>query len=169
MVGNFPLLIGSQDISPFEVGSFTGEEPALILKQFADVSIIGHSERRQNFNESDELIAKKITQANSQSITPLLCVQGEETAIPEGVSLIAYEPVFAIGTGNPDTPQNANEVSGKIKQKKEGLTVLYGGSVNSENAKAFLEQDNISGLLIGKASLDAEEFVKIINHCLELL
>ncbi len=169
MVGNFPIMLGSQDISPFEVGSFTGEEPASILKQFIEISIIGHSERRQNFNESEEQIAKKVAQANAQRITPLLCVQGEETAIPEGVNIVAYEPIFAIGTGNPDTPQNANGVSGKIKNKKEGLSVLYGGSVNSENAKAFLQQDNISGLLIGKASLDAEEFVKIVNHSLELL
>jgi triosephosphate isomerase (TIM) len=170
MVGNFPLLVGSQDISPFETGSFTGEEPAVLLKQFIDISIIGHSERRQNFNESDELISKKVTQANSQNITPLVCVQGEETPIPENCNLIAYEPIFAIGTGTPDTPANANDVSGKIRSKlSRDVEILYGGSVNSDNSKAFLEQDNISGLLIGKASLEAEEFVKIINHCSELL
>lgn len=170
MVGNFPLMVGSQDLSPFEVGSYTGEEPASLLKQFVELSIIGHSERRQNFSESDELVEKKVAQALTENIIPLVCVQGEETPVPANCNLLAYEPVFAIGTGNPDTPQNANDVSGRIKAKVgREIEILYGGSVNSENCKAFVEKENIAGLLIGKASLDAEEFVKIVNHCSELI
>lgn len=163
MVGNYPIIVGSQDLSPYPVGAFTGEEPASNLKQFVDLSIIGHSERRQNFNETDELIAKKVIQAKDQGIIPLVCVQGVDTPVPQGVNLIAYEPIFAIGTGNPDTPENADKVAASLKQKYgPDLEVLYGGSVTSENVKGFINKENIAGVLVGKASLNAEEFVKII-------
>ena len=164
-VGNYPIMVGSQDLSPFEVGAYTGEEPAAILAQFVDLAILGHSERRQNFKESDGMVAKKVEQAISHDVIPLVCIQGSETPVPKNCKLIAYEPIFAIGTGNPDTPQNANEVAGSLKQTySQDLEVLYGGSVTSENAKAFVQQDNISGLLIGKASLDAKEFIKIAEQ-----
>ncbi len=157
------LKVGSQNISQFSFGSYTGEESAEMVNQFGEYSIIGHSERRKYFGETDEVLAEKVRLAIQSSITPVFCVQDENTPIPEGVTIVAYEPVFAIGTGTPDTPENANEVCGKIIAKYEGLEVLYGGSVTSENAKQFLDQKNISGLLIGKASLDAEEFVKIVQ------
>ncbi|MBI2022624.1 triosephosphate isomerase [Candidatus Daviesbacteria bacterium] len=167
-VGNYPLIVGSQDLSPFDSGAYTGEEAASILKQFIDIAIVGHSERRENFSETDEMVSKKVTQAVDADITPLLCVQSAETPVPAQCKLTAYEPVFAIGTGNPDTPANANSVAAQLKQiHGQDLGVLYGGSVNKDNCRAFLEEDNISGLLIGKASLDAEEFVKIISACLE--
>lgn len=160
-VGNYPLMVGAQDLSPFGVGAYTGEEAATILKQFVDLAIIGHSERRQNFGETPEMVAKKVRQALDHQIIPLVCVQGKDTPVPDGVKLIAYEPIFAIGTGNPDTPENANEVAASFMD----LEVLYGGSVTSENAKGFLVKPNINGFLIGGASLDAEEFVKIIKVC----
>jgi triosephosphate isomerase (TIM) len=164
-VGNFPIMLGSQDLSPFDTGAYTGEEPAAILKDYVQLSILGHSERRKNFQETDELITDKVKQALEHQIIPLVCVQDEDTPVPEGCQVIAYEPIFAIGTGNPDTPQNANEVSGKLNEKNgQNIEVLYGGSVNHDNCKAFLEQDNISGLLIGKSSLDPEEFVKIVQQ-----
>lgn len=163
LVGNYPLLVGSQDLSPFDVGAYTGEEAASILKQFVDLSILGHSERRQNFGETDETVSQKVKQAIDHQITPLVCVQNEGTPIPESCKLVAFEPIFAIGTGNPDTPQNAEDVAGKLKQNRPDLEVLYGGSVTSENAKGFLMQDSISGLLIGTSSLDASEFVKIVE------
>lgn len=167
LVGNYPLMVGAQDLSPFEEGAYTGEEAASILKQFVDLAILGHSERRQNFGETPEIVAKKVIQAKEHDIIPLVCVQGKDTPVPEGVSLIAYEPIFAIGTGNPDTPQDANEVAKSFKEKYgDDLEILYGGSVTSENAKAFLQQDNISGVLVGGASLDALEFTKIIEACL---
>ncbi|MDD5415511.1 MAG: triose-phosphate isomerase [Candidatus Daviesbacteria bacterium] len=164
-VGNFPLIVGAQDLSPLGAGAYTGEESAELLKELIDLAILGHSERRQNFGETDEMLAKKVAQANAYSIIPVVCVQSSDTPVPEGCKLIAYEPIFAIGTGNPDTPENANQVAGVLKEKHgpapAGLEVLYGGSVTSENAKAFIFQSNINGLLIGKASLDAEEFIKI--------
>lgn len=166
LVGNYPLMVGAQDLSPFEEGSYTGEEAAVILKQFVDLSLIGHSERRQNFGETPEMVAKKVIQAKEHDIIPLVCVQGKDTPVPEGVNLIAYEPIFAIGTGHPDTPQDANEVAKSFKEKYgEDLEILYGGSVTQENAKAFLQQDNINGVLVGGASLDALEFTKIIEVC----
>ncbi len=165
-VGNFPLIVGSQDLSPFEEGPFTGEEPASILSNFVTLSILGHSERRQNFSETDEMVAEKVDQAISNKITPLVCVQSDQTPVPAVCNLVAYEPVFAIGTGHPDTPENADQVAKELKNKQSrDLEVLYGGSVTSANAKSFLEQDSINGLLIGKASLDAEEFIAILNEC----
>lgn len=166
LVGNYPLLVGSQDLSPFGSGAYTGEEAAVILKQFVDLAILGHSERRQNFSETDEMISKKVIQAKEHNIIPLVCVQGEDTPLPEGCKLTAYEPVFAIGTGNPDTPENASLVAESLKKKYgDDLEILYGGSVTYENCKAFIQQENINGLLIGKASLDAGEFLKIVTEC----
>ncbi|EKD91032.1 MAG: Triosephosphate isomerase [uncultured bacterium] len=163
-VGNFPLMVGSQDLSPFDEGAYTGEEAAAILNDLVELSILGHSERRQNFGESDEMVERKTAQAIAANIIPLVCVQGQDIPIPSECNLVAYEPIFAIGTGNPDTPENAESVAKKIKEKVgQEIEILYGGSVNSENCKKFLEQEDISGFLIGKASLDGEEFVKIID------
>src|SRR3989344_4007562 len=87
LVGNFPLLVGSQDLSPYDAGAYTGEEAASILKQFVDLSILGHSERRQNFGETDEMVVQKVKQAIDHQITPLVCVQNESTPIPENCKL----------------------------------------------------------------------------------
>ncbi|MDD5147610.1 MAG: triose-phosphate isomerase [Candidatus Daviesbacteria bacterium] len=161
-VGNFPLMAGSQDLSPFGVGAYTGEEPVELLSGLASMAILGHSERRQNFGETDEMIIKKVDQALKGNIIPLVCVQSEKTLVPQGCKLIAYEPIWAIGTGNPDTPENANKTAKVLKEKYgQDLEILYGGSVTGENAKAFIFQSNINGMLIGRASLDAEEFIKI--------
>lgn len=165
-VGNFPMMVGSQDLSPYNVGAYTGEESASLLKDLINLSIIGHSERRQNFSESDEMVAKKVEQALINRIIPLVCVQGSDTPVPDGAKLAAYEPIFAIGTGNPDTPENANNVAKSLKQKYgQDLEVIYGGSVTSENVRSFIAQENINGVLPGKASLNAEEFVKIVKEC----
>src|SRR3989344_504934 len=99
MVGNFPLMVGSQDLSAYDVGPYTGEDTARILKELVEVSILGHSERRQNFGETDEIVAQKVLQAKDHQIIPLVCVQGIGTPVPEGCKLVAYEPIFAIGTG----------------------------------------------------------------------
>lgn len=160
-VGNFPLMVGSQDLCPFGVGAYTGEESASLLKELVSLSILGHSERRENFHEDDEMVGKKVEQAISNNIIPLVCIQRADTAVPQDVKLVAYEPVFAIGTGNPDTPENAEAVAKELIQKYGELEVLYGGSVDSKNVKSFVAQLNISGVLVGNASLDPEEFVKI--------
>lgn len=161
-VGNFPLLAGAQDLSAFGLGAYTGEEPAQILNQLISLAILGHSERRQNFGETDQTVAQKVAQAKANQIIPLVCVQSSETPVPNGCQLAAYEPVFAIGTGNPDTPENANQVAETLKGKYgQNLEVLYGGSITSENIKAFIVQPDISGVLVGKASLNPQEFVRI--------
>lgn len=164
LVGNYPILVGAQDISPYDDGPYTGEESARILSEIVDLVILGHSERRQGFGETDQMVAEKAIKAKQFNITPLVCVQNESIPLPEGVKLVAYEPIFAVGTSNPDTPDNAGKVASILKAKsQEDVLVLYGGSVNSENAKAFLQQENLSGLLIGEASLDPEEFLKIVE------
>lgn len=166
LVGNFPISVGAQDLSHFGSGAYTGEEPAQTLNQLIDLVILGHSERRLNFNETDEIITQKTKQALENNITPLVCVQNESTPIPKECKLVAYEPVFAIGTGNPDTPENASTTAESLKQKHgQDLQVLYGGSVNTENVKSFITQKNLSGVLVGNASLDAEEFIKICKNC----
>lgn len=164
LVGNYPLMVGSQDLSPFDIGAYTGEEPASILAQYVDLAILGHSERRQNFKETDKIIANKFKQALEHNIIPLVCVQGPNTPVPEGCRLVAYEPIFAIGTGNPDTPENASAVAQSLKQQYgDNTEILYGGSVNASNCSAFLKEKNINGLLIGTASLNQEEFIKIVS------
>lgn len=165
-VGSFPLMVGAQDLSSFGIGAYTGEEPAELLSQLVSLSILGHSERRQNFSETDEVIAKKVQQAVDNKILPLLCVQGSNTSVPEKCKLVAYEPVFAIGTGNPDTSESANLVAKELKGKYgTDLEVTYGGSVNSQNVKGFITEADISGVLVGNASLEAQEFVKIVEIC----
>lgn len=163
MVGNYPMMVGAQDLSEFDAGPYTGEECARILKDLVDLAILGHFERRKNFGESDQDVMEKVKRAIESNIIPLVCVQNEKTPVPEGVKLIAFEPVEAIGTGHPDTPADAANIARKFKEKSGGLQVLYGGSVTSDNAKAFLQQEALDGLLIGEASLDAAEFLKIIK------
>lgn len=170
IVGNFPISLGSQDLSPFEVGAYTGEESADLLKELVDLSILGHSERRKNFSETDEMVAKKVEQALKNNIMPLVCVQSKDTPIPEECKIVAYEPIWAIstglantpGAGKADTPEDANKMASIFKQKNNAeLEVIYGGSVDSQNVAGFIDQENIHGVLVGNASLDAEEFVKI--------
>ncbi|MDO8429492.1 MAG: triose-phosphate isomerase [Candidatus Daviesbacteria bacterium] len=162
LVAGFPILVGAQDISRFDVGAYTGEVAGKLISEFVDFVLVGHSERRQNFQETDQVIAEKITQAKNSQIKPLLCVQNENTAVPDSVEIVAYEPIFAIGTGHPDTAGNANKVAGLLK-KDRPVQVLYGGSVHSKNVEEFLVQDNIDGILLGRASLDPEEFLKIVK------
>lgn len=166
LVGNYPLMVGVQDLSPFSQGAYTGEEAAIILKDFVDLAIIGHSERRQNFGETDQMVTEKVKQALDHNIIPLVCVQGEDTPVPAGCKMVAFEPIFAIGTGNPDSPEDADSMAGSFKQKYgEDVEVLYGGSVTSQNIKGFISRPNISGALIGGASLEAEEFVRMVEIC----
>lgn len=166
-VGNFPLLTGAQDLSPYGQGSYTGEEPAELLSGLINLAILGHSERRQKFGETDEMISQKVQQAGTHKIMPLVCVQNAETVVPDECKLLAFEPIFAIGTGCPDMPENANKVAASLKEKYADAEVLYGGSVTSENIKSFITQPDLNGALIGKASLNAGEFIKICKVALE--
>lgn len=168
-VGSYAISVGTQDLSPFSKGAYTGEEPAVLLSQLISLAILGHSERRQNFKETDDQVAHKTVQALQNNITPLVCVQNQDTPVPDNCKLVAYEPIFAIGTGNADTAENADEVAEILKDKHPGIEVLYGGSVTAENVRSFIAKPNISGILLGKASLSAEEFVKICKIGLECI
>lgn len=161
---NLSFEVGSQDISLFEEGSFTGEINAGQIKEFADYVLLGHSEREKYFGETRDMVEKKAKQAQIVSLQTILCVPNAETAIPENTPIIAYEPPSAIGSGLPDTSDNAELVAIKIKNNQGVQVVLYGGSVTSENVASFTQSSHIDGVLVGKASLDPEEFLRIIEH-----
>jgi len=164
------IKLGAQNISPFDEGAYTGEVNAKQVKEFADYVIIGHSERRKNFSESKEMINLKIEQAFKNGLIPILCISDlkqihDSKFITHNSSVIvAYEPIFAIGTGTPDTPENADQMAINIKNILGQIPVLYGGSVIPANISAFSEMPNIDGVLIGGASLDAKEFYAIIQN-----
>lgn len=160
---NLDIKLGAQNVSPFDEGPYTGEVNARQIKDFADFVLIGHSERRNNFGETDEMLSKKVDVSLRSDLKPIFLVQNSNVLIPQGVELIAYEPVFAIGSGNPDTSENVDATAAAIRQKGE-YKVLYGGSVTSTNIKDFTSESNINGALIGGASLDAKEFIKIIQN-----
>ena len=156
--------LGAQDISPFDEGPYTGEVNAKQIKEFAKYVLIGHSERRKNFNETKDTLSKKVNLALEYGLNPIYIIQDKDEEIPQGVEIIAYEPISAIGSGQPDSPENADQVSSSVKFKNEKYNVLYGGSVNSENVNRFTQKMNINGVLVGGASLDSEEFIKIIKN-----
>lgn len=162
--GQLGVKLGSQDISPFEQGAYTGEVNGEQIKEFADYVIIGHSERREDFGENDEDLSKKVDMAIKYNLIPLFCIQGKETSIPSAVKVVAYEPVFAIGSGKPDTPESANEVASYVKKEGKAEVVLYGGSVTAQNVKNFTSMEHINGVLVGEASLSPVEFSKIVNE-----
>ena len=158
------IKLGAQEISPFDKGAHTGEVNGGQIKKFADYVIIGHSERRKEFNETDEELLNKVTMAKKYGLAPIYCIQDENTLVPQGIEIVAYEPPSAIGTGNPDTPENANEVSKKVKEKYRITKVLYGGSVVPQNVQSFLQMPYIDGVLVGGASLSAQKFIDIIKN-----
>lgn len=158
------IALGVQDISPFSEGAYTGAVSTKNLEGFnLQYAIIGHSERRNYFHEDDDMLAQKVIQAQSTNIQSIFCIQGEETAIPEGVSLVAYEPIFAIGSGHADTPEDANAVAMHTKANSSVESVLYGGSVTAGNVTSFISMEHINGVLVGGASLNAHTFVEIIK------
>jgi triosephosphate isomerase len=197
VIADHGIKIGAQNIDLEETGARTGEISASMIKDLGCVfSIIGHSERRMLFHETNQMICQKLIQANNNSIIPILCV-GEsleenqsnitfnvlEKQIIEALQdanelsslIIAYEPVWSIGSGKTPKPEEINSVHEMIKDvvqsrfPKIGLeSVLYGGSVNSNNASSLFEQTNIDGALIGGASLDGKEFALIANVLNEL-
>ncbi|MEG1930788.1 MAG: triose-phosphate isomerase [Anaerovorax sp.] len=190
------IRLGAQNMHFEENGAFTGEISAEMLTEIGvDYCVIGHSERRQYFNETDETVNKKLHTAFKHDIIPILCV-GEVLAQrdagkafdvvkgqiigalkdlkPEQVRhlVVAYEPVWAIGTGRTATPQQANEMCGHIRAVIEGLygdeisedvVIQYGGSVKPANATELMNMEEIDGALVGGASLKPEDFIQIIN------
>jgi triosephosphate isomerase len=186
------VALGAQDVSAQVSGAFTGEVSASMLKDFdCRYAIVGHSERRQYHFETDQLVADKAKVALAAGISPIVCV-GETLAERESghteevvkrqlaavihtnghcISeiVVAYEPVWAIGTGKTASPEEAQAVHAVLRGQLKAATdkfanvkILYGGSMNAANAKVLLSQPDIDGGLIGGASLKAEEFLKII-------
>ncbi len=161
---NLPFKLGAQDISPYDNGAFTGEVTARQIKEFAEFVLIGHSERRKNFKELDTMLAEKVKQANGFRLQIVYCVPDEKAVIPEGVSIVAYEPVWAIGSGQTDTPENAGRIASTIKKDNNIKSVIYGGSIKPENIAGFWESVFIDGVLPGGSSLYADSFWQMILH-----
>ena len=189
------IALGAQNVHFAEKGAFTGEISAAMLKEYGvRYVIIGHSERRQYFGETDETVNKRTLAALAAGLTPIVCI-GEsleeretgkteavlEKQIREGLKgiddiakiVVAYEPVWAIGTGRTATAQQANETIGFIRKTiadmfcpkcAEALRIQYGGSMNAGNCKELMAMPEIDGGLIGGASLKAPDFAAIVNY-----
>lgn len=190
------LQIGAQTMSEEDEGAFTGEiSPVQLTDIGVKYVIIGHSERRQYFNETDESANKKVKAAFNHGLIPILCVgetleqreNGEtasvvEAQVEKGIAglteeqisrlVIAYEPIWAIGTGKTATAEDANEVCGIVRKKvaalynekaADELRVQYGGSVKPANIVELMDMEHIDGALVGGASLETESFVKLLE------
>lgn len=159
------LILGSQNISHYSAGAYTGEIAVDQLTGFVSYTLVGHSERRRYFGETSEQVAAKFNLAKEFGITPILCfdiTQIEEVYNLAYADLVcAFEPVSAIGTGNPDTPENAHQIVTMIKSKNPTAKVLYGGSVTYENIDNFLGV--CDGALVGSASLSPDDFLPIVS------
>ncbi len=160
----FPFYLGAQNVSSFSDGAYTGEISARMLSGLATHCLIGHSERRKYFGETDMQIGEKAKQLQEHGIEPIVCIPDEKTPVPPGVTFIGYEPVWAIGTGIADTPEHANTVAGTITSTHPQSRVIYGGSVMPENVGGFASQTHISGILPGGASLDPMKFFELLSH-----
>jgi triosephosphate isomerase len=192
---NTEIKLGAQNISQLESGAYTGEVSAEMLKDFScKYAIVGHSERRALYYDTDALVAEKFTQAQEAGLIPILCVgeqlEERESADTEAVierqlnavivlagiasfnnAVIAYEPVWAIGTGKTATPEQAQEVHAFVRlllarhddAVADKIRILYGGSVKAANAEEIFNMVDVDGGLIGGASLDTDEFLSICH------
>ncbi len=162
---NSPFIkIGSQDVSIYYEGPYTGEVTARSLTGIVDYAIVGHSERRQNFNESDDMLFSKVDHLAMQNIKPIYCIRGKDDAIAPKTNIVAYEPVFAIGTGQSDTIENIVKVKQSLNLSSQTI-FIYGGSVTDDNAALYLRNNDIDGVLPGSASLDPKRFYGIVSVC----
>jgi triosephosphate isomerase len=190
--------LGAQDIHYEEKGAFTGEISPQMVADLCDYVIVGHSERRQHFNETIEIVDKKVKAAMKVGLSPILCIgespeenkagKTEEVLTKQlsspsarlyliGGIVIAYEPIWAIGTGQPATGEQANKTIGFIRRyiaEEQGkniaqdVRILYGGSVTAENIAEFVKQPEIDGALVGGASLKDSEFLSIVKQTAEI-
>jgi len=191
------IKLGAQNLYFEEKGAYTGEISPLMLAELCEFVIIGHSERRQYFNETDEIINKKVQAALKVGLKPILCIgerleQNEAGLTAEVVTkqlrsalvgiddlskmTIAYEPIWAIGTGRAATGEQANQTISLIRRTisklygervAQDLRILYGGSVTADNATEFMQQPEIDGALVGGASLKADQFLRIVKQTSE--
>ena len=189
------IKLGAQNMHFEESGAYTGEiSPTMLQEIGVDYVVLGHSERRQMFNETDETVNKKVKSAVKHGIKPIVCVgetleqkeagkekeivKGQIEGALEGLSgedikdlVVAYEPIWAIGTGKTASAEDAEAMCGFIRSiindlygdLSESLRIQYGGSVKPANVKELMEKTEIDGALVGGASLKAEDFVKLIN------
>lgn len=193
LLAGSPIALGAQDVSAHVSGAFTGEVSAGMLRDFGvRYCIVGHSERRQYHGETDEVVALKAKQALAQGITPIVCV-GETLAQREAGQteavvkrqlaavihenghciseiVVAYEPIWAIGTGQTATPEQAQQVHAVLRAQIRAATahaqrvsILYGGSMNAANAADLLAQPDVDGGLIGGAALKAPDFLSMLK------
>ena len=194
-----PIAVGAQDLHPAPQGAFTGEVSGTMLRGLCQYVIVGHSERRHLFGESDDLVSRKVTAALDVGLTPILCVgetleerdagQATEVVIRQlqtslrglkadaiSALAVAYEPVWAIGTGRPATGELAQEMMAVVRDVLTELAgpgvstlvpLLYGGSVTADNIREFAAQRDVDGALVGGASLRADEFVAIAKAIAE--
>lgn len=159
----YKIKLGIQDISHFEKGAYTGEIAASQLENMVSYAIVGHSERRDNFLEDEEILQKKVDNAQSAGVEPIYCIQSESTPIAKNVQIIAYEPPFAIGTGKPDTVENIAKTAKTIKDTAPFI-FIYGGSVSPDNIRNIAILPGIDGVLVGATnSLDPSRFVSILK------
>ncbi|MFA6888154.1 MAG: triose-phosphate isomerase [Candidatus Woesearchaeota archaeon] len=165
------IKIGAQNLFYEPNGAYTGEISPAMIKEYAEYVIIGHNERRKIFNETDEIIHKKLRAAQTYKLIPILCINyinqlNSLNTLTFDILYIAYEPIESIGTGNATDPNIINTILKKIRtiteKNAKRLFLLYGGSITSTNAKSYLQQPEINGLLVGNTSLNPEEFEKII-------
>ncbi len=185
-----PIILGAQDCHPAESGAFTGEVSALMLAKLSvQFVIVGHSERREHFDEDDALVNKKAKAVLAAGMTPVICVgesletrdgdatetwvAGQVAGAVKGIEdrsrlVFAYEPIWAIGTGRTPSPDDAADVIDVVRSSlgDAGGTarVLYGGSVNAGNIAAFMAKQTIDGALVGGASLDPDSFASIVRY-----
>jgi len=154
---------GAQDCFWEGGGAYTGEiSPSMLKNMGVEYVIVGHSERRKYFKETNEMIEKKLQAALGAGLKPILCID-KISQLPADLDkevIVAYEPLFAIGTGKACSPEKAKKMRDSIKH----TTVLYGGSVNSQNAKDYIYQAGFQGLLVGGASLNPKEFIDIVKN-----
>lgn len=162
--GKLDVFLGSQDVSPFESGAYTGEVNGLQIKDYAEYVLVGHSERRKKLEEKERLVEEKLTMALKYGLTPIFFVQDENALIPDkNIPFIVYEPPSSISPGPVDNPENAENVAKLLKEKNPMSNILYGGNVTSENVQNFMKMEHLDGVIVGKASLDPVEFGKIVN------
>jgi triosephosphate isomerase len=201
LIAGTDIGLGGQNMYWEDKGAFTGEISPQMLQELCQYVIIGHSERRKYFGESDETVNRKVKVAFAHGLTPIICVgenleqneaglteewvSGQVAAALDGLTgdqvknvIIAYEPIWAIGTGRPATGPGANAIVGKVvrgtvgplfgEQVAQAIRVQYGGSVKPENIVEFMSQPEIDGALVGGACIVADKFIAITRHAAEI-
>lgn len=166
-LSRLPVQLGVQDVSAFGLGAYTGQVCAEMVKDLVQFSLVGHSERRKYCHEEDIELFNKSENAHTVGIQSIYCVQQAEVNIAPKSRIAAYEPVAAIGTGNPETPEKANDVIAALKSSHSFLeAVLYGGSVTDKNVADYKRQPAIDGVLPGGASLEAKSFYSLLHNAI---